>query len=74
MFSSIELAHVDNLNKVGLKNFERLVEEHGILSIAGHSNAHGYAHLPDVATYHPVFKVPAKTDAIKKMEEAFKKK
>ena len=22
--------------------------------------AHGYAHLPDVATYHPVFKVPAK--------------
>ena len=36
MFSSIELAHVYNLNKVGLKNFERLVEEHGILSIAGH--------------------------------------
>ncbi len=34
MFSSIELAHVYNLNKVGLKNFERLVEEHGILSIA----------------------------------------
>ena len=29
MFSSIELAHVYNLNKVGLKNFERLVEEHG---------------------------------------------
>ena len=38
MFSSIELAHVYNLNKVGLKNFERLVEEHGILSIAGHSH------------------------------------
>ena len=37
MFSSIELAHVYNLNKVGLKNFERLVEEHGILSIAGYS-------------------------------------
>ncbi len=56
MFSSIELAHVDNLNKVGLKNFERLVEEHGILSI--------------VATYHPVFKVPAKTDAMDAMEKA----
>ena len=40
MFSSIELAHVYILNKVGLKNFERLVEEHGILSIAGHSSAH----------------------------------
>jgi len=38
VFSSIELAHVYNLNKVGLKNFERLVEEHGILSIAGHSH------------------------------------
>ena len=36
--SGIELAHVYNLNKVGLKNFERLVEEHGILSIAGHSH------------------------------------
>ena len=34
--TGIELAHVYNLNKVGLKNFERLVEEHGILSIAGH--------------------------------------
>ena len=30
--TGIELAHVYNLNKVGLKNFERLVEEHGILS------------------------------------------
>ena len=38
MFSSIELAHVYNLNKVGLKKFERLVEENGILSIAGHSH------------------------------------
>ena len=28
--TGIELAHVYNLNKVGLKNFERLVEEHGI--------------------------------------------
>ena len=35
--SGIELAHVYNQNKVGLKNFERLKEEHGILSIAGHS-------------------------------------
>ena len=33
MFSIIELAHVYNLNKVGLKNFERLVEEHGILMV-----------------------------------------
>ena len=33
--TGIELAHVYNLNKVGLKNFE---EEHGILSIAGHSH------------------------------------
>jgi len=35
--SGIELAHVYNQNKGGLKNFERLKEEHGILSIAGHS-------------------------------------
>lgn len=35
--SGIELAHVYNQNKVGLKNFERLTEEHGVLSIAGHS-------------------------------------
>ena len=32
-----ELAHVYNQNKVGLKNFERLEEEKGSLSIAGHS-------------------------------------
>ena len=36
--TGIELAHVYNLNKVGLKKFERLVEENGILSIAGHSH------------------------------------
>ena len=35
--TGIELAHVYNQNKIGLKNFERLAEEHGILSIAGHS-------------------------------------
>ena len=35
--TGIELAHVYNQNKVGLNNFERLAEEHGILSIAGHS-------------------------------------
>ena len=35
--SGIELAHVYNQNKAGLKNFERLTEEHGILSISGHS-------------------------------------
>ena len=33
----IELAHVYNQNKVGLKNIERLKEEYGILSIAGYS-------------------------------------
>ena len=33
----IELAHVYNQNKVGLKNFEKLKEEHARLSIAGHS-------------------------------------
>ena len=33
----IELAHVYNQNKVGLKNIEWLKEEYGILSIAGHS-------------------------------------
>ncbi len=33
----IELAHVYNQNKVGLKNFDRLKEEHGSLSIAGQS-------------------------------------
>ena len=31
--TGIELAHVYNLNKVGLKNFERLVEKHGILMV-----------------------------------------
>ena len=36
--TGIELAHVYNQNKVGLKNFDRLAEEHGILSIAGHSH------------------------------------
>ena len=35
----IELAHVYNQNKVGLKNFDRLAEEQGSLSIAGHSRA-----------------------------------
>ena len=35
--TGLELAHVYNQNIVGLENFERLVEEHGILSIAGHS-------------------------------------
>lgn len=34
----IELAHVYNQNKVGLKNFDRLAEEQGSLSIAGHSH------------------------------------
>ena len=33
----IELAHVYNQNKVGLKNIEWLKEEYGILSMAGHS-------------------------------------
>ena len=35
--NGIELAHVYNQNKVGLKNYERLKEECGMLSIAGHS-------------------------------------
>ena len=35
--TGIELVHVYNQNKIGLKNFEGLAEEHGILSIAGHS-------------------------------------
>ena len=33
----IELAHVYNQSKVGLKNFDRLAGERGSLSIAGHS-------------------------------------
>ena len=33
----IELVHVYNQNKVGLKNFDRLKDEYGSLSIAGHS-------------------------------------
>jgi len=36
--SGIELAHVYNQNKGGLNNFEKLKEEHGILSIDGHSH------------------------------------
>lgn len=35
--NGIELAHVYNQNKGGLKNYERLKEECGMLSIAGHS-------------------------------------
>ena len=35
--NGIELAHVYNQNRVGLKNYERLKEECGMLSIAGHS-------------------------------------
>ena len=35
--NDLELAHVYNQNKVGLKNFERLKEEQGSLSISGHS-------------------------------------
>ena len=35
--SSVELAHVYNQSKVGLKNFDKLKEERGTLSIAGHS-------------------------------------
>ena len=35
--NDLELAHVYNQNKVGLKNFERLKKEMGSLSIAGHS-------------------------------------
>ena len=35
--NGIELAHVYNQNKVGLKNYERLKEECGMLSIVGHS-------------------------------------
>ena len=35
--NGIELAHVYNQNKVGLKNYERLKEECAMLSIAGHS-------------------------------------
>ena len=35
--NGIELAHVYNQNKAGLKNFERLAEEKGSLSIAGRS-------------------------------------
>ena len=33
----IELAHVYNQSKVGIKNFDRLADEQGSLSIAGHS-------------------------------------
>lgn len=35
--TAIELAHVYNQNKVGLKNFDRLTEEQARLSISGHS-------------------------------------
>ena len=35
--NDIELAHVYNQNKIGLNNYERLKEECGMLSIAGHS-------------------------------------
>lgn len=37
--NSVELAHVYNQSKVGLKNFDKLAEENGVLSIAGHSRA-----------------------------------
>lgn len=34
---AVELSHVYKLSKVGLKNFDKLKEERGVLSIAGHS-------------------------------------
>ena len=37
--NSVELAHVYNQSKVGLKNFDKLAEEKGVLSIAGRSCA-----------------------------------
>ena len=37
--SDVELAHVYAQSKVGLKNFDKLAEEKGVLSIAGHSRA-----------------------------------
>jgi hypothetical protein len=37
--NSVELAHVYNQSKVGLKNFDKLAEENGVLSITGHSRA-----------------------------------
>ena len=36
-YSPVELIHVYNQSKVGLKNFDKLNEERGVLSIAGHS-------------------------------------
>ena len=35
--NSVELAHVYNQSKVGLKNFDKLAEERGTLSMSGHS-------------------------------------
>ncbi len=37
--NTVELSHVYNQSKVGLKNFDKLAEERGVLSIAGHSRA-----------------------------------
>ena len=35
---AVELSHVYNQSKVGLKNFDKLKDERGVLSIAGHSH------------------------------------
>lgn len=35
---AVELSHVYNQSKVGLKNFDKLKDERGVLSISGHSH------------------------------------
>lgn len=54
-------AYVDFLRfKLELEDSSVRKQYKNLAAFLNWCQAHGYAHLPDVATYHPVFKVPAK--------------
>ena len=58
---SIIAAFVDYLRfKCGMEDSSVKKQYKNLVAFLNWCQAHGYAHLPDVATYHPVFKTPGK--------------
>ena len=54
-------AYVDYLRfKCGMEDSSVKKQYKNLVAFLNWCQAHGYAHLPDVATYHPVFKTPGK--------------
>ncbi len=54
-------AFVDYLRfKCGMEDSSVKKQYKNLVAFLNWCQAHGYAHLPDVATYHPVFKTPGK--------------